>query len=106
MAALLDDEEYAEVIIAAQARDEAAGEKPRRHPSIATWSPELNALADLNDKLSVLIALSSTDSRKPVPYDRPKTKVEILKAQRDEAARWAHHESIVARVIRKPVEGH
>ena len=99
----MDDQEYAEMVVRAQADAEKTGTSgPTSGPSLAFWTPEVNALAAVIDKLSTLIGTMSDGKTKLEPYTRPKTLVERLKAQHENTARWEKHKALTARVIQQP----
>jgi len=102
-AALMDDEEYAEMVIQARERAEKTGERgPDPGPSLAWWTPEVNGIAALIDKVSMLIELQKSEPKRPERYARPKTRVDRLTAERENADRWAAHADLTARVIQNP----
>lgn len=76
--ALVNDEAYARLVKAERKKLEASGQKADSSPSMATWSPEMNLLAVIVDKLSVLIEIQKTKPSRPVQYPRPKTAFDRL----------------------------
>lgn len=97
MAALLNDTEYAEMIIAAQER--VVGLEEDQGPSLLTWTPEVNALATLIDKVSMLVEANKKKPGRPVPYARPKTALSKARRARDLQRRQALHERLTAALI-------
>ena len=79
--ALVNDVEYARLVTAERKRLEKAGKKADSGPSMATWSPEMNLLAVIADRLAVLIEVQKTNPRKPVQYPRPKTAFDRLEVE-------------------------
>ncbi|HTN86775.1 MAG TPA: hypothetical protein VL242_23920 [Sorangium sp.] len=59
----------------------------------------MDALASINDKLSVLIELQKKKPKRPVPYARPKTALSKVRAERDLAKRKALHERLTAQLV-------
>lgn len=91
------------MILEAQDRAEAEGRQFKTGaPSLATWSPELEALAGIADRLSALLEAQKTKPKKPTRYARPKPLLERKRKERENKNRWKAHEKLVARVIRNP----
>ena len=97
MAALLNDTEYAEMIIAAQER--VVGLEEDQGPSLLTWTPEVNAIATLIDKVSMLVEANKKKPGRPVPYARPKTALSKARRAREIQRRQALHERLTAALI-------
>lgn len=94
-AALTQDEEYAEMVLRAQHEAEKAGHALSSGPSMTTWTPEVAALAQVNDKLSMLIEANKKKPGRIVPYARPSTAFERVKRRK----RHETHERLVAAVL-------
>lgn len=76
-------------------RREKAGERAVAGPSLATWSPEMNLLAVVIDRLAVLIEIQKAKPGKPVQYPRPKTAFDRLEVVEMRAI----HERLTAALI-------
>lgn len=93
---LVNDEDYARMVLKERKRRQKAGEeKTPGGPSMATWSPEVNLLAVIADRLAAVIESNSTKPRKVVPYARPQTAFDRL--EREEM--HAIHERLTAALI-------
>lgn len=94
--AMSQDEEYAEMVLDAQERGETSA---GAGPSLTTWTPEVNALATVIDKLeTVRMSVVGGFGGKPgefIAYPRPKTAIDKVRHRR----RVAQHESLVARLV-------
>lgn len=97
MNALLNDEEYADMVIAAQER--VVGLEAPSGPSLLTWTPEVDTLAVVIDKLSVLIESNKKKPGKVVPYARPKTALARARQAREMQRRQTLHERLTAALI-------
>jgi hypothetical protein len=105
--ALLNDEEYTEMVIEGL-DDEDKKKKPKKAdpgPPMSTWSPELEGIAGVNDRLSVLIELQKKKPKKPERYARPKPLLDRKRNERKMKNRWDEHAKLVARVIKPPPAG-
>ncbi len=75
--AVADDEELAEL---------ATGRQGEWHPSIAEWSPEVELLAAVYDRLGDLLAVTVTARGKkpklPKPWPRPRTAADRVRARK------------------------
>ena len=96
--ALVNDEEYAEMVLDARDKAAKAGKAPSKAPHGAWWSVEAGLLASVNDRLAVLIESNRTNPKQPVQYPRPSTAFDRVEYRRRQKA----HENLVARVLRKP----
>lgn len=76
-ALLVNDEEYARMVKKASDDAKRRGEEVGG-VSMATWSPVVNLLAVVADRLAVLIELGKEKPGKPVQYPRPKTAFDRL----------------------------
>ncbi|MFC6936700.1 hypothetical protein ACFQHO_44835 [Actinomadura yumaensis] len=92
MAAIADDDE-----VAAQMDLDA----PPRPPSLTEFDPTTRAVADLYDRVGVLIAavVASTGKKPPrvPPYRRPRLAIDRLR----ERTRWTKHKALTARLLRR-----
>lgn len=74
-----------------------------RAPLVSEWSPEVDALAHVNDLLSAILAhLSALTSKRPVrldPYRRPVIAAQEAARARAQRARLERHRALVARVL-------
>jgi hypothetical protein len=93
-AVLLNDLEYARMVKAEQKKRERSGEESLG-PSIATWSPQVNLLAVIADRLAALIQSNSANPRTVVPYARPKTAFDRLDREEMDAV----HKRLTAALI-------
>lgn len=94
-AALANDDEYADMVVKARKQAEKAGQAIAGGPSLTTWSPEVDMLARVLDKLAVLVEAQKQKPGKVVPYARPSTAFE--RAQRRD--RQATHDRLVAAML-------
>jgi hypothetical protein len=94
-AALVQDEEYAALVLEAQEEAEKAGRVLAGGPSMTTWTPEVAALAMVNDKLAVLIEAKKKKPGRITPYARPSTAFQRVKQRK----RLQTHERLVAAVL-------
>lgn len=94
-ALLVNDEEYARMVLKERKRQERAGEEVVGGPSVATWSPVVNLLAVIADRLAALIESNSAKPRKVVPYARPQTAFDRLERQEMQAI----HERLTAALV-------
>lgn len=94
-AVLVNDMEYARMVMTEKKRRERAGLEVSVGPSIATWSPTVNLLAVIADRLAALIESNSAKPRAVVPYARPKTAFDRL--DRDEME--AVHKRLTAALV-------
>lgn len=92
---LVNDVEYARMVMAEKKRREKAGEETQSGPSMAIWSPEVNLLAVIADRLAALIESNSASPRRVVPYARPQTAFDRLERQEMQAI----HERLTAALI-------
>jgi hypothetical protein len=83
------------MVLKAKADAEARGVQVRRGPSAATWSPEVDMLAHVVDRLGALAAGMSGSQKAPPLYPRPRNAFERAEYRRRQKA----HESLVARVL-------
>lgn len=88
------------MVMAEKKRREKAGEEIRKGPSVATWSPEVNLLAVIIDRLSALIEIQKAKPQQPVAYDRPRTAFDRL--ERTEMRDI--HDMLVAALIPSPTD--
>ncbi|PRX95568.1 hypothetical protein CLV72_109177 [Allonocardiopsis opalescens] len=93
-AAVAEDEEYADLLLAEGVVDEAP-----QPPRLTEYGPEVRALATLVDRLSYLISvqISRAGGRPPRfdPYPRPVTALERRRRRR----RFDRHNQLVARLL-------
>jgi hypothetical protein len=89
-AALVQDERYAEAVLAT----EQAGTMPHHQPLVG-WTREAAVIADLFDRLTALMA---SDPGKVTPYPRPKTAVDRARAD----AALARHKARVRLMLPGP----
>lgn len=93
VAAIADDEEAAALV-------DPADKKPAA-PPLTDFGPEVRALAQIHDRLGVLVqavtASSGAKAPKMQPYPRPRTALDRARTRR----RWARHDDIVSRVLRR-----
>lgn len=84
------------MIVAAQERDAKDGKK-RTHggPPLTTWTPEVNMLASVIDRLSTLIEIQKSKPGQVVQYPRPQTALDKVRFRRAQQK----HEAIVAQVL-------
>lgn len=99
-ALLVNDEEYAQMVIDERKRRKRAGIPESNAPSMATWSPEVNLLAIIADRLAAVIESNSAKPRNVVPYARPQTAFDRLERQEMKAI----HERLTAALIAPPAE--
>ena len=96
MEAQADDEELAALALAAPPRDDVPS-----GPRVSQWSPELEALAAINDRLgAVFTAVLATGQVKPPkvnPYPRPVTAIDRARSR----ARRMQHDALVSRVLER-----
>jgi hypothetical protein len=95
--ALVEDEEYAEAVVAAEA---GAQERHRPRRYMNEWSVEVELLSSVLDRLGELISVSvvaagAKKAPKVAPAPRPMTAIERIRQKR----RWRRHESLVSRVL-------
>ncbi|MDT0302897.1 hypothetical protein [Streptomonospora wellingtoniae] len=93
-AAIAEDEEYAEMVLAEY------GDTPPGPPRLTEFGPEVRALATVVDKLSHLISIQIARAGKSPPrmdnYPRPVTALEKVRRRR----RFEAHENLTARLLR------
>lgn len=97
--ALSEDDEVAEEVLRHPENKKARGAGPR----VSEWSPELERLTDLFDRMGevmvAVVASSGGKAPKVRPAPRPRTAIDRLR----ERKRYEHHRKTVARVlIQKP----
>jgi hypothetical protein len=97
------DEEYARMVIEAEAR---SGEsKGGGAPSMSAWTEEAAMMAVVVDKISALIATTVNanggNAGQVVPYPRPKTALDKVRAER----RQKQHERLVSLLLPGKAEG-
>jgi hypothetical protein len=96
MESLADDEEMAEIALK---QDRTDSERPGRGPRISEWSPELEALTAIIDRLGEVvqaqIASGGGTPRSVKPQPRPRTAMDKLR----ERKRREQHRKIVSRVV-------
>lgn len=99
--ALSEDEEVAEEFLSTKGNDRPRGAGPR----ISEWSPELERLTDLVDRMGeVMVAVIASQGGKPPklrPHARPRTAIDRLREKR----RYEHHKKVVARVLIERADG-
>jgi hypothetical protein len=99
--AISDDEEVAEDVLSRPENKRPRGAGPR----ISEWSPELERLTDLVDRMGeVMVAVIASQGGKPPrlrPHPRPRTAIDRLR----ERKRYEHHKKTVARVIIQQADG-
>lgn len=99
--ALSEDDEVAEEVLRQPENKRARGAGPR----ISEWSPELERLTDLVDRMGeVMIAVIASQGGKAPkirPYPRPRTAIDRLR----ERKRYEHHKKVVARVLIQQPDG-
>jgi hypothetical protein len=94
-ALLVNDEEYARMVLDEKKRRNKAGLPVDTGPSMATWSPEVNLLAVIADRLAAIIESNSAKPKNVVPYARPQTAFDRLERQEMKAI----HERLTAALI-------
>lgn len=99
--ALSEDEEVAEDVLSRKENERPRGAGPR----ISEWSPEVERLTDLVDRMGeVMVAVVASQGGKPPklrPHPRPRTAVDRLR----EKKRYEHHKKVVARVLIQQADG-
>lgn len=95
-AALANDPEWARMVQEREKEREKAGVKSRPSgPSLVEWTPVVEALASVNDRLAALIESNKKKPGKVKPYTRPRTAFNDLEQLETERV----HDSLVAALI-------
>lgn len=94
------DPEHAAMLVEAQERAEAAGEKGDNAPPMSAWSPVVEAITTLTDRVNSLIYITraangAKGEQPPKPITRPTTAITSIKSKR----RQQRHESLTARLL-------
>lgn len=108
-AAVANDPEHVKLLakeMAARAAEARKDEDGPTGPSLSDWSPELDMLAHIADKLdrliytTVQVATNGKSGEKPQPHPRPQTALarELRRAERER--RQAAHDQLAARLLR------
>ena len=95
-AALANDPEWARMVKQREEERKKAGETLRRGgPSLVEWTPVMEALASVNDRLAALIESNKKKPGKVKPYTRPKTAFDDLEQLETERV----HDNVVAALV-------
>lgn len=102
MEALADDEEMAEIALSEPRNED---DRPPRGPRISEWSPELEALTGIIDRLGEVIqaqiAAAGGKPRAVRPQPRPTTAMDKI---REKKRREAHRKIVSRVIIQRPGE--
>lgn len=96
---ITQDPEHAEMLVQAQESAEREG-KTSSAPPMSTWSPEVEALARIEDKVASLLYVTRAvggdkSGQPPKPSTRPRTLIDKIKGQR----RLERHTSLADRLL-------
>jgi hypothetical protein len=100
---ITQDPEHAAMLVEAQERAEKEGrDVGPPAPPMSTWSPEVEAITKLTDRVNALIyvtraANGAKGEKPPKPEVRPATALPSIKAKR----RQEQHEKLAARLLRR-----
>jgi hypothetical protein len=97
---ITQDPEHAEMLVEAQERAEREGKKMSAAPPMSTWSAEVEGLAAVGDKLSVIahilkVVNGDKQSQPPKPALRPETAMPSIKRKH----RQEQHDKLAARLL-------
>lgn len=97
---ITQDPEHVQMMLDAQERAEREGKPTTSAPPMSTWSPEVEALTALRDRVDSLIYVTRAANgdkqvKPPKPAERPDTMLPKLKAQK----RREQHEKLTARLL-------
>lgn len=97
---ITQDPDHAEMLVEAQERAEREGKKMSAAPPMSTWSAEVEGLATVSDKLSVLAYIlkavnGDKQSQPPKPTVRPETALPSIKRRH----RQEQHNKLADRLL-------
>lgn len=88
------------MLVEAQERAESDGKPTSNNPPMNIWSPEIEALASIEDRIEALIyvtraANGDKTAKPPKPRPRPRTLIERIKGRH----RQARHNALADRLL-------
>lgn len=97
---ITQDPEHAEMLVKAQERAEREGKEQSSAPPMSGWSPEVEALTNIADRVAglgyILRAVNGDkQAQPPKPMPRPETALPSIKARR----RQEQHDKLAARLL-------
>jgi hypothetical protein len=99
---ITQDPEHAAMLVEAQERAEKEGTAGPSAPPMSTWSPVVEAVTKLTDRVNALIYITraangAKGEKPPKPEMRPVTALPSIKARK----RQEQHEKLAARLLRR-----